>query len=661
MSLTISKRLFLGFGLTTTIAVALGALSVWRMSGGAQSMGRLDDIFVPEANHASDLSSAMSRMQLNGRSYGLSGDVKYLNAARDAMAELEKAFANCETLAKQHDELKTLRANLPEARQFFANYVELIGETEKAFGTLESARTAMDANARAAVDALAAFSDEQFASLSKDIEAGASREILTERQGKLRAAMEMRNAANRVRIAAWRAQSLDDEKLFDAAQKDFDFIAETGKEIAGQVHQPKNQKLLSDILAACAQYQTDLQQVGASMVARRELAAKRAAVVAKLEKAIDDVAAAGLSQMSTIASQTRSEMDSARSIVIVGLAIATLAAGAVAYIITRSITKPVSRISEMLSVGSAQSASAATQVSAASQSLAQGASEQAASIEETGSAMEEMSSMTRKNADTASQAAGLASSAQQTATRGNESMTRMSTAIRDIERNAGETAKILKVIDEIAFQTNLLALNAAVEAARAGEAGKGFAVVAEEVRNLAQRSAEAAKNTAGMIEQSVNSAKAGVTIAQEVGTCLGDIVAGSQKVNQLITEIATASSEQAKGVEQVNQSVRQMDKVTQQNAANAEESAAAAEELASQAEQLSCCAADLAKLTGLTVSAEVTRRQPSHRMPEPKIERVASPAVSKRHPGATKRDAADVIPFEEPSTSQDFSAFSKAA
>ncbi|HMB94707.1 MAG TPA: methyl-accepting chemotaxis protein, partial [Tepidisphaeraceae bacterium] len=161
-----------------------------------------------------------------------------------------------------------------------------------------------------------------------------------------------------------------------------------------------------------------------------------------------------------------------------------------------------------------------------------------------------------------------------------------------------ETAKIIKVIDEIAFQTNLLALNAAVEAARAGEAGKGFAVVAEEVRNLAMRSAEAAKNTAGMIEESVNNARNGVAISTEVATTLAEITEASTKMNALIAEIAAASREQAQGIDQVNTSIGQMDKVTQSSAANAEESAASAEELSSQAEQMTAVVQELTALVG---------------------------------------------------------------
>ena len=258
----------------------------------------------------------------------------------------------------------------------------------------------------------------------------------------------------------------------------------------------------------------------------------------------------------------------------------------VVFMIARAISNPLNRISSMMSEGADQVASASGQVSAASQSLAEGATEQAASLEETSSSLEEMASMTKQNADNAQQANALAVQAKKAADEGSEAMERMNHAINDIQKSSDQTAKIIKVIDEIAFQTNLLALNAAVEAARAGEAGKGFAVVAEEVRNLAMRSAEAAKNTSSLIEESVKNSNNGVEMVDEVAKKLTEITSTIAKVNDLVSEISAASNEQAQGIDQINQAVSQMDKVTQGNAANAEESASASEEMSAQASQM---------------------------------------------------------------------------
>ncbi len=269
-----------------------------------------------------------------------------------------------------------------------------------------------------------------------------------------------------------------------------------------------------------------------------------------------------------------------------------------AIFLARSIISALKRIMLTLNEGAEQVTSAAGQVSAASQSLAEGATEQAAGLEETSSSLEEMSSMTKQNAENAQQANTLAAEARKAAGGGSEAMQRMCQAIDDIQKSSDETAKIIKVIDEIAFQTNLLALNAAVEAARAGEAGKGFAVVAEEVRNLAMRSAEAAKNTASMIEESVKNSSNGVEIAGEVSKVLQVIVEGVSKTTDLVGEIAAASEEQSQGINQVNVAVSQMDKVTQQNAANAEESASASEELSAQAESVKAVVDELMLLVG---------------------------------------------------------------
>jgi methyl-accepting chemotaxis protein len=248
----------------------------------------------------------------------------------------------------------------------------------------------------------------------------------------------------------------------------------------------------------------------------------------------------------------------------------------------RSLNETLGQIQE----AAGQVSSGSAQVADSSQALSQGATEQAASLEEITSSMTEVGSQTKANAENASQANQLSLGVRDSAEEGNSRMHEMIAAMNDIRNSSREIAKIIKTIDDIAFQTNLLALNAAVEAARAGKHGKGFAVVAQEVRNLASRSAKAASETAELIEGAVRNVEKGDGIVNRTAESLEDIVTGVTKVADLVSEIAAASNEQALGISQITEGLGQVDQVTQQNTANAEESASAAEELASMASQL---------------------------------------------------------------------------
>ena len=252
----------------------------------------------------------------------------------------------------------------------------------------------------------------------------------------------------------------------------------------------------------------------------------------------------------------------------------------------RKMTLSLRNILTGVNEAACQVSSGSYQISKSSTSLSDGASQQAASIEEITSSMTQIGSQTRMNAENASQANHLAAQAKEAAGTASGEMAKMTAAMKDISESSQAIAKIIKVIDEIAFQTNLLALNAAVEAARAGRHGKGFAVVAEEVRNLAGRSAKAAGEIAELIGSSARNVENGNEIAKQTAQALNRIAEFSIRVADVVNEIAAASDEQAGGIAQVNQGLEQIDRVTQHNTANAEETAAAAEELSDQAGQL---------------------------------------------------------------------------
>jgi methyl-accepting chemotaxis protein len=269
-----------------------------------------------------------------------------------------------------------------------------------------------------------------------------------------------------------------------------------------------------------------------------------------------------------------------------------LGVGVLFFMITKNITNPISKIISELTVGTEETNSAADQVSQASQDLAEAASEQAASIEETSSGLEEVVATTHVNNMSSREAKDLAREATSSAQDGNDKMNNMISVMDEVLSSSDETTKIIKTIDEIAFQTNLLALNAAVEAARAGEAGRGFGVVAEEVRSLAMKTAEAAKNTTSLLEKNNIHIEKSEDVLHEVAESFGTITDLIQKIDQQVGRITEASNEQEESLGQLNTATSQIQQVTQDMAANAEESAAASEELNVQADAM----ADVVKL-----------------------------------------------------------------
>ncbi|MAY19523.1 MAG: globin-coupled sensor protein [Erythrobacteraceae bacterium] len=226
--------------------------------------------------------------------------------------------------------------------------------------------------------------------------------------------------------------------------------------------------------------------------------------------------------------------------------------------------------------------SSSQEIRSASDDLARRTEQQAASLEEATAAIHDVTAEVQDTARTIDDASKLITSADSETAQGSAVVAEAVEAMSQIEASSGKIGEIIAMIDGIAFQTNLLALNAGVEAARAGDAGKGFAVVASEVRALALRSAEAANDIKALINNSSQHVSRGATLVRDTGTAFGNVSERVAALKQAINGISQLAESQAHKLADVNASVSDMDRMTQQNAAMAEECTAAARSLASQ-------------------------------------------------------------------------------
>lgn len=297
--------------------------------------------------------------------------------------------------------------------------------------------------------------------------------------------------------------------------------------------------------------------------------------------------------------ETQAKIQSSSVIMMLLLGIALVVGSALAYLITRSVVKPILAASRVLAdlvknlrakncdlnqrlpvttrdevgvlsqnineflatlqpvVNQFRDSSntiqlASSQLTKVAYKTQEGTKQQKTETAEVVTAMVQMESTVAEIARSAAEAQTLSQQADKDANDGKEVINQMVASSHDLAEQLKEMAdgieslgehtasigQVLDVIKSISDQTNLLALNAAIEAARAGESGRGFAVVADEVRTLAQRTLDSTVEVQSFVD---NVQQGTALVVQKMHTCqassesTADNVAAAHEALNMIT------------------------------------------------------------------------------------------------------------------------------
>nr|WP_024647525.1 methyl-accepting chemotaxis protein [Pseudomonas syringae] len=265
------------------------------------------------------------------------------------------------------------------------------------------------------------------------------------------------------------------------------------------------------------------------------------------------------------------------------------------------------RTIQEISSASDQLASAAEELGAVTEESTRGLTRQNDEIQQAATAVNEMTAAVEEVARNAVSTSDVSKTLANDAVHGrgqvDDTVKGIGTMVSEITESTGsvttlaghvrDISKVLEVIRSIAEQTNLLALNAAIEAARAGEQGRGFAVVADEVRALAHRTQASTVEIEGMIGTVQSGADGAVAamskslatatntqqLAQRAGTALEKITSGVGTINERNMVIASASEEQAQVAREVDRNLVNIQELSAQTAAGANQTSASSQEL----------------------------------------------------------------------------------